>query len=83
MMKRAKRSAAVEKTRRSKTEFFRAPQEGEPQVRFPINLIKTKKEVMPKGTTSLLERVMGIEPTQPAWKAGILAVELHPHLEQK
>ena len=23
---------------------------------------------------------MGIEPTQPAWKAGILAVELHPHL---
>ena len=27
-----------------------------------------------------LERVMGIEPTQPAWKAGILAVELHPHI---
>ena len=27
-----------------------------------------------------VERVMGIEPTQPAWKAGILAVELHPHL---
>ena len=26
-----------------------------------------------------LERVMGIEPTQPAWKAGILAIELHPH----
>ena len=23
---------------------------------------------------------MGIEPTQPAWKAGILAVELHPRL---
>ncbi len=22
---------------------------------------------------------MGIEPTQPAWKAGILAIELHPH----
>ncbi len=42
--------------------------------------IYIKKEVVPKGTTSLLERVMGIEPTQPAWKAGILAVELHPHL---
>ena len=26
---------------------------------------------------------MGIEPTQPAWKAGILAVELHPHLCSK
>ena len=28
----------------------------------------------------IMERVMGIEPTQPAWKAGILAIELHPHL---
>ena len=27
-----------------------------------------------------LERVMGIEPTQPAWKAGILAIELHPQI---
>ena len=27
----------------------------------------------------ILERVMGIEPTQPAWKAGILTIELHPH----
>ncbi len=27
-----------------------------------------------------LERVMGIEPTRPAWKAGILAIELHPHI---
>ena len=26
-----------------------------------------------------VERVMGIEPTSPAWKAGILAVEQHPH----
>ena len=25
-----------------------------------------------------VERVMGIEPTRPAWKAGILAIELHP-----
>ena len=23
---------------------------------------------------------MGIEPTRPAWKAGILAIELHPHI---
>ena len=26
---------------------------------------------------------MGIEPTRPAWKAGILAIELHPHLLSK
>ena len=26
-----------------------------------------------------VERVMGIEPTSPAWKAGALAVVLHPH----
>ena len=30
-----------------------------------------------------VERVMGIEPTSPAWKAGILAVEQHPHLYGK
>ena len=28
-----------------------------------------------------MERVMGIEPTRPAWKAGILAIELHPHVK--
>ncbi len=28
-----------------------------------------------------LERVMGIEPTSPAWKAGALAVVLHPHAQ--
>ncbi len=27
-----------------------------------------------------LERVMGIEPTQSAWKAEILAIELHPQI---
>ncbi len=27
----------------------------------------------------IVERVMGIEPTQSAWKAEILAIELHPH----
>ena len=26
---------------------------------------------------------MGIEPTRPAWKAGILAIELHPQLSLK
>ena len=34
----------------------------------------------PAELSAHMERVMGIEPTQPAWKAGILAVELHPHL---
>ena len=43
---------------------------------------KIKKEAIPEGITSFLERVMGIEPTRPAWKAGILAIELHPHLRQ-
>jgi hypothetical protein len=28
--------------------------------------------------SDFLERVTGIEPAQPAWKAGTLAVELHP-----
>ena len=27
-----------------------------------------------------IERVMGIEPTYPAWKAGALADVLHPHI---
>ena len=29
---------------------------------------------------SLLERVTGIEPVYPAWKAGALADVLHPHV---
>ena len=29
-------------------------------------------------SSNRMERVMGIEPTQPAWKAGILTIELHP-----
>ena len=33
-----------------------------------------------KRIFNFMERVMGIEPTQPAWKAGILAIELHPHI---
>ena len=64
----------------------RAPQESEPKVRFPllINPPTFKKTKLPdKMPESDLERVMGIEPTQPAWKAGILAVELHPHLERR
>ena len=32
-----------------------------------------------KWALNFMERVMGIEPTSPAWKAGILAVEQHPH----
>jgi hypothetical protein len=28
----------------------------------------------------LLERVTGIEPAQPAWKAGTLTIELHPRV---
>ncbi len=39
---------------------------------------KTKAPTI-KVSAFILERVMGIEPTRPAWKAGILAIELHPH----
>ncbi len=40
-------------------------------VRFPIILL-SKQKMPPAETFSVLERVMGIEPTQPAWKAGAL-----------
>ena len=43
-------------------------------VRFP-----NRKEKRPLKCGLTMERVMGIEPTRPAWKAGILAIELHPH----
>ena len=32
-----------------------------------------------RGNTYEDERVMGIEPTSPAWKAGTLTIMLHPH----
>ncbi len=63
----------------------RAPQEGEPQVRLPLFILNYSnlKANLSDGTPeSIVERVMGIEPTQPAWKAGILAVELHPRLNE-
>ena len=31
--------------------------------------------------TFMAERVTGIEPASPAWKAGALAIELHPRTE--
>ena len=50
---------------------------------FDSHQYNKKREAVPKGTTPLLERVMGIEPTRPAWKAGILAIELHPHIRNR
>ncbi len=47
----------------------------------PSDWIKIKH--LSKQVLYFLERVMGIEPTQPAWKAGILAVELHPQIFNK
>ena len=41
-------------------------------------LLKSEKTLEKLKSLFVLERVMGIEPTQPAWKAGILAIELHP-----
>ena len=35
-----------------------------------------------ESLTLEMERVMGIEPTRPAWKAGILAIELHPRITE-
>ena len=42
-----------------------------------IQLSYTRRSII------LMERVMGIEPTRPAWKAGILAIELHPRVVQR
>ena len=42
--------------------------------------LKCKQKRKPSFKAFRLERVMGIEPTSPAWKAGALAVVLHPHL---
>ena len=40
-----------------------------------------RKPLIYKGFRILLgERVMGIEPTCPAWKAGVLTIVLHPHV---
>ncbi len=49
---------------------------------FDSHLHKEKEKPRLKAQLLFLERVMGIEPTRPAWKAGILAIELHPHLNK-
>ena len=46
---------------------------------FDSHKYKEKEKPHLKARFLFLERVMGIEPTRPAWKAGILAIELHPH----
>ncbi len=51
--------------------------EGGCSIQLSYKRIHIKKPIF-MGLLSL-ERVMGIEPTSPAWKAGILAVEQHPH----
>ena len=50
---------------------------------FDSHPYKEKEKSHLKAQLLFLERVMGIEPTRPAWKAGILAIELHPHLNNK
>ena len=47
-------------------------------IRTP-DLLLRRQLLYPTELQAHMERVMGIEPTQPAWKAGILAIELHPH----
>ena len=37
-----------------------------------------RESLQPLGYGDNMERMMGIEPTYPAWKAGVLAIELHP-----
>ena len=39
------------------------------------------KSIVFKDTSKLIERNKGIEPSYPAWKAGIITVILIPHIE--
>ena len=51
-------------------------------VRWTTVRCKYEKKAVPDGTAFLaMERVMGIEPTRPAWKAGVLTIELHPRTD--
>ena len=52
----------------------------DPRVRFTHLLLKSKNSSLSLSFDLTKERVMGIEPTYPAWKAGALADVLHPHL---
>ena len=47
------------------------------QLLYPTEL---QAHVLTYFQIKTVERVMGIEPTQSAWKAEILAIELHPHI---
>ena len=46
-------------------------------IRTP-DLLLRRQLLYPTELQAHMERVMGIEPTQSAWKAEILAIELHP-----
>ena len=48
-------------------------------IRTPDLLLRRQLLYPTELQPRIVERVMGIEPTRPAWKAGILAIELHPH----
>ena len=52
---------------------------GTPRGTRTPDLLLRRQLLYPAELLAHMERVMGIEPTQPAWKAGILAIELHPH----
>ena len=45
------------------------------------HLLLRRQLLYPDELLARMERVMGIEPTPTAWKAVVLAVILHPHLE--
>ena len=45
---------------------------------FPDLLPKQGSHFSLLSTVTDMEQMMGIEPTSPAWKAGVLAIELHP-----
>ena len=67
MIQRAKRSAAVGSCKRQRGNNGNRKRANR---RFDSRIFKKQKSRL--TATFLLERVMGIEPTRPAWKAGIL-----------
>ena len=50
------------------------------RLRRPVLYPTELQTHMDTANTAISKRVMGIEPTYPAWKAGCSTIELHPHV---
>ena len=56
-------------------------QVGTPEGTRTPHLLLRRQLLYPDELLAHMERVMGIEPTPTAWKAVVLAVILHPHIQ--